>query len=144
MTTTVIVHAHPAHPFRSVDVFIEKEGKSEEFVMQDGAERTFYIHGEQTIVVSESEAVVVYRDASGKIRYPPRNDQPTPPNCERIVMRSIAEVRSFERAHGVSNEAMEYDRGSGRSRDGGDLAPARSALPERERFRRFLSGWGKA
>lgn len=65
----------------------------------------------------EKDAVVVYRDAQGEIRYPGRNDQPTPAGCERVVLRSLQQVRAFERQHGVRNEAMDYDRGSGRGHD---------------------------
>ena len=66
---------------------------------------------------SERDSVVVFKDANGKIRYPPRNDAQTPPGYERIVMRSLRQVEKFEREHGVRNEAVWYDRGSGRGFD---------------------------
>ena len=62
----------------------------------------------------DRDAVVVFRDAQGKIRYPGKNTLPTPPGCERVVMRSLQEVNRFEREHHVCNEAMHYDR-NGRS-----------------------------
>jgi len=34
---------------------------------------------------------------TGKIRYPGRNDVPTPAGYERVVMRSLREVESFEK-----------------------------------------------
>lgn len=59
---------------------------------------------------SDRDAVVVFKDASGKISYPARNDKPTPAGCERVVMRSLAAVTNFERQHKVTNEAMHFDR----------------------------------
>jgi hypothetical protein len=65
----------------------------------------------------EREAVVVFKDANGKVRYPGRNDAPTPKGYERVVMRSDREVSRFEREHKVLNEARHFDRGSGRGFD---------------------------
>ena len=66
---------------------------------------------------SDKDAVVVFRDADGKIRYPGRNDTPTPAGCERVVMRSLREVEQFERTHGVRSEMAWFDKGSGRGHD---------------------------
>ncbi len=66
---------------------------------------------------SDKDAVVVFRDpATGNIRYPGRNDRPTPAGHERLVMRSLREVEAFERSANVTCEAMHYDSGSGTER----------------------------
>ena len=66
---------------------------------------------------SERDAVVVFiNPATGKPRYPGRNDLPTPAGYERVTMRSLREVEAFERQHKVTCEAMHYDSGSGTSR----------------------------
>lgn len=80
---------------------------------------------------SDRDACVVYRDADGRIRYPARNDGPTPAGHERIEIRSMAEMHRFERAYGVTNEAAHYDHGdyNGFERepgyDGRPIAPMR-------------------
>ncbi len=58
----------------------------------------------------ERDAILVFRKPDGSLSYPARNDKPTPPGCERVVMRSLQEVNKFERAHHVCCEAMHYDR----------------------------------
>ena len=88
---------------------------------------------------SDRDAVVVFRDPNGKIRYPMRNDAPTPPGYERVEMRSLAEVNRFEREHGVVNECMHFDR-NGKGLDTGD-APAPKLPSEEVRYRNFLRGW---
>jgi len=65
---------------------------------------------------SDRDAVVVFRDAGGKLRYPGRNDVPTPKGYERLVMRSLREVEAFEKQAKVTCEAMHYDSGSGTAR----------------------------
>jgi uncharacterized protein YijF (DUF1287 family) len=65
----------------------------------------------------DKTAVVVFRDAQGKIRYPGRNDLPTPAGCERVVMRSLREVEAFEKKEKVHSEMAWFDKGSGRSFD---------------------------
>lgn len=66
---------------------------------------------------SEKDAVVVFRDpATGSIRYPGRNDRPTPAGHERITMRSLREVEAFEKVSKVRCEAMHFDSGSGTMR----------------------------
>lgn len=64
----------------------------------------------------ERDSIVVFKDANGNIRYPGRNDTPTPSGYERVVMRSLLEVDKFEREHHVVNEAMHFDR-NGRGMD---------------------------
>ena len=68
----------------------------------------------------DRSACIVFRERNGKIRYPARNDQPTPHDCERIELRSLAAVGRFERDHNVTNEAMHYDKGTGRGFESGD------------------------
>src|SRR5882724_3992411 len=66
---------------------------------------------------SDRDAVVVFRDSkTGQIRYPGRNDRPTPEGYERVVMRSLREVEAFEKQAKVTCEAMHYDSGSGTAR----------------------------
>lgn len=59
---------------------------------------------------TDADAVVVFRKPDGSISYPGRNDKPTPPGCERVVMKSLRAVEKFERENGVRNEAMWFDR----------------------------------
>lgn len=67
---------------------------------------------------SDKDSVVVFLDQkTGKPRYPGRNTAPTPSGYDRHVMRSLREVERFERNHGVRNEAMHFDRGSGNGFD---------------------------
>lgn len=72
-----------------------------------------------------SERCVVYvsNKEGGKIQYPGRNDAPMPDRLkrrgyERIEMNP-SQLGSFERKHGVVNERRHFDKGSGRSMDGG-------------------------
>lgn len=81
----------------------------------------------------DKKAVVVYRKPDGSISYPARNDAPTPPGCERVVMRSLAEVNRFERQNNVCCEAMHFNQG--REMPTIDRLPMMS---EPERFRRFM------
>lgn len=67
---------------------------------------------------SDADAVVVFRKPDGSIAYPCRNSAPTPEGCERITMRSLPEVRAFERDNHVMNEVFSYDR-NGRGLDDG-------------------------
>ncbi len=55
---------------------------------------------------------VVFRDAQGKIRYPGRNDTPTPPGHERVEIRSLSDMHRFERTHDVTCEAMHFNKNS--------------------------------
>ena len=73
----------------------------------------------------DADAVVVYENPkTGKISYPGRNDVPMPSRLaeqgyERKEMRSLRQVEAFEKEHKVINEAMHYDRGSGRGAEDG-------------------------
>ena len=87
---------------------------------------------------SDRDAVVVFRDSTGKIRYPARNDVPTPRGCERVEMRSLREVQKFEREHNVRNEAAWFDKGSGRGFD--SIADPVIRSTERQRRERYLNG----
>ena len=61
-----------------------------------------------------SDAIVVFKDKDGNVRYPGRNDVPTPDGFERVTMRSLREVERFEREHNVRSEVAWFDKGSGR------------------------------
>ena len=65
----------------------------------------------------DSSAVVVFKKPNGEFSYPMNNSKATPAGCERIVLRSLRQVEQFEKVAGVKNEAMHYDRGSGRGFD---------------------------
>lgn len=80
-------------------------------------------------------AVVVFRKPDGSISYPGRNDAPTPPGAERVVMRSLREVERFSRDHGVVAHIAGYDQGSGRAID--DDLPAPSRQSEEQRYDKF-------
>lgn len=43
------------------------------------------------------DPVVVFRDPDGEYRFPGQSSDPTPRGCERVELRTIAEVRSFEK-----------------------------------------------
>lgn len=79
-------------------------------------DRAWYVLRRQSTQWSDADSVVVYKDASGQIRYPGRNDQPTPAGYERVQLRSLREVDKFEREHNVVNERMHFDR-NGRGMD---------------------------
>lgn len=72
---------------------------------------------------SEKDAVVVFKKPDGTYSYPAINTKPTPPGHERIVMRSLREVRAHELSAGVRSEITEFDHGSGRGHDTHDLPP---------------------
>lgn len=83
---------------------------------------------------SERDGVVVFRDpATGAIRYPGRNDTPTPAGYERVEMRSLREVERFEREHNVRSEVAWFDKGSGRGNDDWTPPRLRDLLQGRER-----------
>src|SRR5882724_8444523 len=66
---------------------------------------------------SDRNAVVVFENQStGAYRYPRQNAVPAPPGYNRIVMRSLREVETFEKQAKVTCEAMHYDSGSGTQR----------------------------
>lgn len=89
---------------------------------------------------SDRDAVVVFRKPDGTFSFPARNDIPTPPNCERVEMRSLREVERFEHQAGVRSEIAWFDKGSGRGFDQSDSS--RSSLASyKERERRFMESW---
>ena len=61
-----------------------------------------------------TDTIVVFRSSTGEISYPARNDVPTPRDKERVEIRSLAELHSFEKAHGVRSYVNHYDKGTGR------------------------------
>lgn len=89
---------------------------------------------------SDRDAVVVFRKSDGTVSYPMRNDAPTPAGCERVTMRSLRQVESFERQNGVCNEAMHFDR-NGRGFDSGDSTPRDSDSARKRREESFLRSW---
>lgn len=80
-------------------------------------EQVYRLRPKQNVQWSDRDAVVVYRKPDGSYSYPGRNDRPTPPGCERIVMRSLREVERFEKQAGVRSEMAWFDKGSGRGHD---------------------------
>ena len=63
--------------------------------------------------------VVYYSPKEGKYQYPARNDIPVPGRLqkrgyERVEMRSLSDIQRFEKKHGVVNERIWFDKGSGR------------------------------
>lgn len=88
---------------------------------------------------SDRDSVVVFKDAKGQLRYPGRNDLPTPQGCARIVMKSLREVERFERQYGVRNEAAWYDSGSGTKRPDDEFV---NRMPSEEQRRdSFMKAW---
>jgi hypothetical protein len=80
-------------------------------------ERAYYVSRRQHASQwSDRDAVVVFKDANGRVSYPARNDKATPAGYERIVIRSLPEMNKFEREHKVVNEAMHFNR-NGRGMD---------------------------
>ncbi len=66
----------------------------------------------------DKDCVVVFRDPqTGKLKYPPRNDRPTPKGYERVEMRSLREVERFEKDNHVLSEMAWYDKGTSRGHD---------------------------
>lgn len=85
----------------------------------------------------DKRAVVVFRKPDGTLSYPGRNDKPTPSGCERIELRSMSAVRSFERANNVIAHIAHFDEGTGRAIDDQLPDPLRGLPSEEQRFRRF-------
>lgn len=65
----------------------------------------------------EKDAVVVFKKLDGSYSYPAINTKPTPPGCERIVMRSLREVEAHERRANVRSEIAWFDRGTANGHD---------------------------
>ena len=64
----------------------------------------------------DANAVLVFRDAAGNVRYPGRTDAPCPAGFEPVRLRSLRAVERFEREHNVRSEMAWYDR-NGRGHD---------------------------
>ncbi len=73
--------------------------------------------------IGKDEMTVVYEHpVTGRVMYPPRNDQPMPERYAqrgfvRKEMRTLREVEKFSEQRGLVNERVHYDKGSGRSYD---------------------------
>ncbi len=79
------------------------------------------------------DASVVFRNAQGHIRYPGRNDTPTPPGHERVEIRNLADMTRFERKHDVTCEAMHFNKNSdGFVHDGRPVAAPKWAASNKE------------
>lgn len=86
---------------------------------------------------SDKDAVVVFRKPDGSISYPSQNNCQTPKGCERITMRSLREVESFEKQNGVRCEAMHYNSGNG-----AELLDHIDVMPSLEKRQdAFLKAW---
>jgi len=87
----------------------------------------------------EKNLAVVFRDKHGRIRYPGRNDAPTPSGCERLVIPP-REMDRFCRENNVLHEDSNFNRG-GRGYDGGGTDPRLPSEEKRyERFRESTRG----
>jgi len=84
------------------------------------------------VPILEKNLAVVFRDAQGRIRYPGRNDAPTPPGYERVTIPP-SQMDRFCRENGVVHEASNFNRGRGLD----DSLPSPQLPSERERFERF-------
>lgn len=63
-------------------------------------------------------AVVYYNAATGKVAYPPRNDQPMPAmyaanGYERRELPTLRDIHKLEREQGVRSETAWFDHGTG-------------------------------
>lgn len=66
----------------------------------------------------DNTSVMVFKDAAtGKVRYPGRHDAKMPAGYERVYLRSLREVESFEKQHNVRSEMAWYDKGTARGFD---------------------------
>jgi hypothetical protein len=84
---------------------------------------------QQATVWDKSEWATVFKKPDGSFSFPARADKPTPEGCERITIRSDAEMARVERESGTRNERRWFDRGSAGGFDTQDLP----ALPFRMR-----------
>lgn len=83
------------------------------------AGRGDFIHSRPASVCEKERSVVWQHPGTGEVRYPGRNDVPMPKLYEqqgfaRREFTSLRELESFSKQKGVVNEAVHYDRGSGR------------------------------
>ena len=84
---------------------------------------------------SDRDSITVFRKPDGTFSYPMRNDVKTPPNCERVSIRSLPELRAFERQAGVTSHIANYD-STGRSIDDETPSPQHRES-EDQRYNRF-------
>jgi hypothetical protein len=118
-----------------IDLFVMRVPSRIVHLECDGEMEQVYKLRPQSAQWGDRDAVVVFRDAQGHIRYPGRNDAVPPRGYEKVVMRSMHEVRQFEKAHGVVSHIAHFDNGSGRAID--DEPPTPRLPSERERWERF-------
>jgi hypothetical protein len=67
---------------------------------------------QQATVWDPSEWATVFKRTDGTYSFPMKADKPTPPGCERITIKSDAEMAWVEREAGVRSERRWYDKGS--------------------------------
>jgi hypothetical protein len=77
----------------------------------------------QATVWNPNEWATVFKKPDGTFSFPMKADKPTPPGCERITIRSDAEMARIERAARVRSERRWFDSGSGGGHDTEDLPP---------------------
>lgn len=80
-------------------------------------ELVYRVRQNQVVQLSEKDAIVVFRAADGRLRYPGRNDAATPTGFERIELRTRSAVDQFCKQNNVRHEATDFDRGTGRGHD---------------------------
>lgn len=86
-------------------------------------------YGRQGGAVHPSERAVVYRHpATGKVVYPPRNDQPMQPvyanaGYERVELPSLRDVEKLEKQDNVRSDIAWFDRGTGNADKTADPKP---------------------
>lgn len=73
-------------------------------------------------VWDQREWATVFKKPDGSYSFPMKSDKPTPEGCERITVRSDAEMARVEREAGVLSERRWFNSGSG---DGHDTSPLR-------------------
>lgn len=59
------------------------------------------------------DPVLIFKDAQGNVRFPGRNDAPTPEGFRRVELRTVREVRAFEREMNLK-ETARHDAAQGR------------------------------
>ena len=67
------------------------------FCGENGHESTYSLNAQRF------DPVVVFQDANGNHRVPGRSDVPTPAGYQRVELKTLAEVRRFEREVGVKS-----------------------------------------
>ena len=67
MTSTIIVQAHPAPPNNVVRIHVyDGSGDGKVHILEDGAERTFYIHGDMHLTAEETSMEIVRKRFVGE------------------------------------------------------------------------------